>query len=53
MFIKEDRETENESKEEKDTVPSLKDDNEVEYPMNVKILVTKYALSMQIKENEE
>lgn len=52
MILKEDGEIESGTKEE-DTMPHLEEDNEVEHPVDGKILVTRQALSMKIKEDEE
>lgn len=52
MFIREDGEIESGLRE-KDMMPHLEEDNEVEYPMDGKILVTRHDLNVQIKEDEE
>lgn len=51
MIIREDEEIKNGSKEEKDTIPLLEVENEAKYLMNGEILITKCALSMQIKKD--
>lgn len=53
MFIREDKEIESKLKDEEDIMPPLEEDNEVEYPVDGKILVTKCTLSMQTKEDKE
>lgn len=53
VYLREDREIENGLEEEKDTMPHLKANNYVEYSMDLKILITRHVLTMQIKEKKE
>lgn len=48
MFIREDKEIERGLEEEDNTMPPLKDYNEVKYLIEGEILITKHTLSMQI-----
>lgn len=51
MILREDKEVKSASKEEKDTMPPLEEDNKMEYLVNDEIFITRHALCMQIQED--
>lgn len=53
MFLREDREIDSGSTEEKDTTSPLEDNDEIEYLVDRKILVIRCTLNVQTKEEEE
>ena len=53
MILKDDGEIETEGESDNESMPPLEDASDIEYPVDGELLVTRRALSVQIKEDEE